>query len=41
MTHFLPRTAVLTFHVVPGKAKVTDLMARNGVVHVIDTVMLP
>jgi len=33
--------AVLLFHEVAGKVTAKDVMASNGVIHVIDTVLMP
>jgi uncharacterized surface protein with fasciclin (FAS1) repeats len=33
--------AILTYHVIPGKVMAADIAASNGVIHVIDAVILP
>eukprot|EP00978_Attheya_sp_CCMP212_P013215 scaffold33178_cov55-Attheya_sp.AAC.2 len=34
-------TNILSYHVIPGRVTSTDAFASNGVVHIIDTVLLP
>jgi len=36
-----PSGSILTSHVIAGKVTATDVKARNGVIHVIDTVLIP